>query len=148
MNITKELRVMAMFLLIIAASAMNCAAEGFKSAEQIMEYAAKLDNQGEKERAIKIYQVIVDKYPDTKQAKMAKSRMGVLQARIVEEKESAERSRQAEESRRASERSSANEGHNNMCHSLLETCQAGCVSSSDQSRCNSHCWSAYQDCKR
>lgn len=76
----------AMALGCYTALAAPACADGYKSPAQIMEYATKLDNQGEKERAIKMYKALVAKYPDSRQAKMAQSRIDVLEGRVAEER--------------------------------------------------------------
>lgn len=118
MKIKKVLYITGMFLMFVISTPMNTVAESYKSAEQILEYAAKLDNSGENERAIKMYQTIIDRYPDSKQARMAKSRLGLLQGKVDEEKD-ATKQRLAEYERKKSEQESA-QRKANACNHLYQ----------------------------
>jgi sulfatase modifying factor 1 len=129
---------------------------GYKSPEQIMEHAIKLENAKRyadaNTWAINMYKVIIEQYPDSRQAKMAKSRIEALGGRIKEEQEAAKQREQEEENRRFNERYNANRGHNSMCRSNRENCMAGCESiSRADSRyysCKDRCDSGYNSCTR
>jgi hypothetical protein len=102
MNFKKMLNITGMFLLFMILMPMNTVAEGYKSAKQILEHAADLDTQGEKDRAIRMYKAIIDIYPKSRQAATARQRLTAFE-KAEKQKNAADEREKIKEDRKRQE---------------------------------------------
>ena len=155
MNIGKMFYVTGMLLVIIVTTAINCSAEKYRSAAEIYKFGLRMEADGEKERAIKAYRVVADKYPSSKESTMALQRIIAINGGTAAEERAASSRRSSERAAEQAQQASRNQQRKN-CESGYSQCMAMCAGMRNKSveflettpreRCESECRSARSSC--
>jgi hypothetical protein len=130
MNFAKSICVTGMLLVIMAATAMNCSAEKYRSAAEIYKFGLRMEADGAKERAVKAYRVVADQYPNSKESTMALQRIISINGGNEAEERAASSRRSTERAAEQAQQASKNQQRKN-CESSYSQCMAMCAGMSN-----------------